>query len=125
MGQSNIDRFLPKDGSPAPTVREILDDLRGKGTRGLQLVGDPVEVADELERLVDETDLDGFLLEPIFGTADLADFADLVVPELRRRGRMPAEPATGTLREQMLGRPGPHLSADHPGARFAVVPATV
>ncbi|NRD27519.1 NtaA/DmoA family FMN-dependent monooxygenase [Frigoribacterium sp. VKM Ac-2836] len=125
MGQSNIDRFLPKDGSPAPTVREILDDLRGKGTRGLQVVGDPVEVADELERLVDETDLDGFLLEPIFGTADLADFAELVVPELRRRGRMPAEPATGTLREQMLGRPGPHLSADHPGARFAVVPTTV
>ena len=69
--------------------------------------------------------IDGFLLEPIFGTADLADFAELVVPELRRRGRMPAEPATGTLREQMLGRPGPHLSADHPGARFAVVPATV
>jgi len=25
----------------------------------------------------------------------------------------------------MLGRPGGHLSADHPGARFAVVPATV
>jgi FMN-dependent oxidoreductase (nitrilotriacetate monooxygenase family) len=125
MGQSNIDRFLPKDGSAAPTVREILDDLKGKGTRGLQLVGNPTEVADALEHLVDETDLDGFLLEPIFGTADVADFAELVVPELRRRGRMPADASAGTLREQMLGRDGAHLAADHPGARFSVTPAAV
>jgi FMN-dependent oxidoreductase (nitrilotriacetate monooxygenase family) len=122
MGQSNIDRFLPKDGSPAPTVREILDDLKGKGTRGLQLTGSPTEVADALEELVDATDLDGFLLEPIFGTADLTDFATLVVPELRRRGRMPAEPATGTLREQMTGGSA-HLAADHPGQQFTLAPA--
>ncbi|MCU1528507.1 MAG: hypothetical protein JWP75_2270 [Frondihabitans sp.] len=124
MGQSNIDRFLPQDGSKAPTVREILDDLKGKGTRGLQLVGNPIEVADALEALVDETDLDGFLIEPIFGTRDLTDFATLVVPELRRRGRMPAAPGTGTLREQMLGA-GAHLASDHPGARFSVTPTAV
>jgi FMN-dependent oxidoreductase (nitrilotriacetate monooxygenase family) len=123
MGQTNIERFLPTDGGPAPTVREILDDLRGKGTRGLQLTGSTTEVADALERLVDETDLDGFLLEPLFGTADLEDFATLVVPELRRRGRMPVEAPTGSLREQMLGRPGPHLSADHRGHAFRVTPA--
>ncbi|MEA9985493.1 NtaA/DmoA family FMN-dependent monooxygenase [Subtercola sp. RTI3] len=123
MGQSNIDRFMGKNGEPALTVREILDQLRGRGTRGLQLVGDPIEVADELERLVDETGLDGFLLEPIFAPADLEDFARLVVPELRRRGRMPAAAGTGTLREQVLGRPGAHLSADHPGTKFSVTSA--
>jgi len=120
MGQSNIDRFLPKDGSPAPTVREILDDLKGRGTRGLQMVGSTMEVADQLEALMDATDLDGFLLEPIFGTADIEDFARLVVPELRRRGRMPAEVGRGSLREQMLGQSGPHLATDHPGVRFRV-----
>jgi long-chain alkane monooxygenase len=120
MGQTNIDRFAARDGRPASTVREILDQLRGRGTRGLQLVGNPVEVADELERLIDATDLDGFLLEPIFPPSDLEDFAALVVPELRKRGRMPAVPTAGTLREQMLGRPGAHLSDDHPGARFSV-----
>ncbi|GAA4178666.1 NtaA/DmoA family FMN-dependent monooxygenase [Gryllotalpicola koreensis] len=104
MGQSNIDRFLPKDGRPAPTVREILDDLKGKGTRGFQVWGDPVEVADQLEHLMDEVDLDGFLIEPIFDPADLEDVAELLVPELRRRGRMPAEPvAAATLRERLIG----------------------
>ncbi|RKR75032.1 NtaA/DmoA family FMN-dependent monooxygenase [Frondihabitans australicus] len=124
IAQSNIDRFLPTDGTPAPTVREILDDLKGKGTRGLQLVGDPIEVADALEAIMDETDLDGFLIEPLFGTADCEDFATLVVPELRRRGRMPASPATGTLRAQVTGG-GAHLAADHPGRRFVVTPAAV
>jgi FMN-dependent oxidoreductase (nitrilotriacetate monooxygenase family) len=119
IAQSNIDRFLPTDGTPAPTVREILDDLKGKGTRGLQLVGDPIEVADALEAIMDETDLDGFLIEPLFGTADCRDFAQLVVPELRRRGRMPAEPGTGTLREQVTGG-GARLAADHPGRRFTI-----
>jgi long-chain alkane monooxygenase len=114
MGQSNIDRFLPKDGSPAPTVREILDQLKGRGTRGFQVTGSVTEVADELEHLMDETDLDGFLLEPIFAPTDLEDFASWVVPELRRRGRLPEEPSTGTLREQLIGT-GPHLT-NHFGA---------
>ena len=122
MGQSNIDRFLGADGRPAPTVREILDALRGRGTRGFQVVGSPAEVADQLEQLMDDTDLDGFLLEPIFDPADLEDFAALVVPELRRRGRMPAAPGTGTLREQLTGTDDPHLAGEHPGARFRVTP---
>lgn len=122
MGQSNIDRFLGTDGRPAPTVREILDQLKGRGTRGFQVVGSATEVADQLEQLMDDTDLDGFLLEPIFDPADLEDFATLVVPELRRRGRMPAAPGTGTLREQLTGTDDPHLAGAHPGARFRVTP---
>ncbi|MCU1404800.1 MAG: monooxygenase [Glaciihabitans sp.] len=125
MGQSNINRFLPKDGSAAPTVREILDQLKGRGTRGFTVTGDPVEVADQLEALMDATGLDGFLLEPIFAPTDLEDFACLVIPELRRRGRMPATPATGSLREQVTGSTGAHLAADHPGSRFSVTPAPV
>ena len=117
MGQSNIDRFLPKDGSPAPTVRQILDQLRGRGTRGFQVTGSVEEVVDALESLMDETDLDGFLLEPVFAPSDLEDFCAWVVPELRRRGRLPEVPSTGTLREQLIGG-GPHLS-DHFGARLA------
>jgi hypothetical protein len=63
---------------------------------------------------MDETDLDGFLLEPIFAPTDLEDFAHWVVPELRRRGRLPEEPSTGTLREQLIGT-GPQLT-NHFGA---------
>jgi long-chain alkane monooxygenase len=46
-----------------------------------------------------------------------ADFAKFVVPELRRRGRVPEHVAPTTLRER-LGGSGPLLAADHPGAGY-------
>lgn len=115
MGQSNINRFLPKDGSPAPTVREILDQLRGRGTRGFQITGSPTEVADQIEELLDATDLDGIMLEPIYAPGDLEDFARLVVPELRRRGRLDPERTGDTFRDRMLGS-GSRLADTHRGA---------
>ncbi len=125
MGQSNIDRFRRPDGS-WPLVREVLDELRGRGTRGFTVVGDPLEVADQLEELMDVTGVDGFLLEAIFSPGDHVLFCDLVVPELRRRGRLPAEadraPGSGTLRER-LGAASARLAADHPGSRHVLEPA--
>jgi long-chain alkane monooxygenase len=116
MGTSNIERFL---GPDAPTVREILADLRGKGTRGFQVTGSPTEVADQLEELRETTGLDGFLLEPLFAATDLHDFVELVVPELRRRGLLPDAPRSGTFRAQLgaggAGRPD-RLAPTHPGA---------
>ncbi|KAA9129984.1 NtaA/DmoA family FMN-dependent monooxygenase [Microbacterium caowuchunii] len=105
MGTSNIERFLGGDGGPAPTVRQILDQLRGRGTRGFRLVGDAETVADGVEALADETGLDGFLVEPVFGTRDVAAFGELVLPRLRGRGRLPM-PAGPTLRERLTGSPG-------------------
>ncbi|QHC68069.1 NtaA/DmoA family FMN-dependent monooxygenase [Rathayibacter sp. VKM Ac-2759] len=117
MGTSNIERFLTRPDGTAPTVREILDELKGKGTRGFAVTGDPVEVADELERMMDETDLDGIMLEAVFGIASLEDFIALVQPELRRRGRLDP-PATGaTFRERMLGG-GAHIAPEHHAASF-------
>ncbi|MDF2554636.1 MAG: monooxygenase [Microbacterium sp.] len=108
MGTSNIERFLGSAGRPAPTVRQILDELRGRGTRGFRLVGDAETVTEGVERLAAETGLDGFLLEPVFGTRDVEAFGDLVLPRLRERGRIP-EPAGPTLRERMRERPGARL----------------
>ena len=100
MGQSNLDRFIAADGS-GPTVREILAQLRTQGIRGFQLTGDPVAVTDEIEELMATTDLDGFLLDPLFGTADVDDFARLVMPELSQRGRLRSVCTGLTLRERM------------------------
>ncbi len=119
MGQSNVDRFKGLDGAPAPTVREILDQLRGRGTRGFQIVGDPAEVADQIEQLLASTGLDGIMLEPVFAPADLEDFVRLVVPELRRRGRLPEPTPPKTLRETFGGVTA-HLPVNHPGAAFRV-----
>lgn len=101
MGTSNIERFLGSNGAPAPTVREIIDDLKGKGTRGFRIVGDPREVADGIEALAAETGLDGFLIEPVFGTRDIAAFGELVLPILRERGRLADRVDGETLRERM------------------------
>jgi FMN-dependent oxidoreductase (nitrilotriacetate monooxygenase family) len=108
MGTSNIERFLGTDDRPAPTVREILEELRGRGTRGFRLVGDADEVTAGVEALAEETGLDGFLLEPVFGTRDVAAFGELVLSRLRANGRLP-EPAGPTLRERMREIPGARL----------------
>jgi hypothetical protein len=94
----------------------VLDELRGRGTRGFAVTGDPVEVADELERILDATDLDGFMLEPVFEPGDVEDFVELVVPVLRERGRLAQVPTTGTLREQLSGTGSARRPDDHPGA---------
>lgn len=112
MGTSNIDRFL---GDNPPTVREIIEELRGKGTRGFRIVGDPVQVADEIEMLVADTDLDGFLIEPVWAPADLEDFGRLVMPVLRERGRLRAGAPGNTLRSRLTESPGrDRLGAAHP-----------
>lgn len=98
MGTSNIDRFL---GPEAPTVRQILDSLRGRGTRGFRITGSGTEVADGIEDLAASTGLDGFLLEPVFGTRDVAAFGDLVLPLLRERGRLPDHSPGATLRSRL------------------------
>jgi FMN-dependent oxidoreductase (nitrilotriacetate monooxygenase family) len=99
------------------TVRELAQEI-GIGGRGPVLVGSPAEVADELERWVEEADVDGFNLAYVTTPGTFVDFAKFVVPELRRRGRVPDHPdhnAPSTLRER-LGSTGPLLPADHPGA---------
>ncbi len=81
------------------------------------LVGSPTEVADELERWVDDADVDGFNVAYVTTPGTFVDFAKFVVPELRRRGRVPEEVPGSTLRER-LGAAGPLLGDDHPGAVY-------
>jgi FMN-dependent oxidoreductase (nitrilotriacetate monooxygenase family) len=98
------------------TVRELAEEI-GIGGRGPVLTGSPTEVADELERWVEEADVDGFNLAYVTTPGTFVDFAKFVVPELRRRGRVPDRAPRSTLRER-LGGAGPLLPADHPGAGY-------
>jgi alkanesulfonate monooxygenase len=82
------------------------------------VVGSPEEVADELIAWVEETDVDGFNLAYAATPETFADFVDLVVPELQRRGRYKLDYARGTLREKLYGPGRARLGADHPAARF-------
>ncbi|MFT4211543.1 MAG: NtaA/DmoA family FMN-dependent monooxygenase [Microbacterium sp.] len=105
LGTSNIERFLGTPDRPAPTVREVIEELRGRGTRGFRLVGSAETVAAGVADLAARTGLDGFLLEPVFGTRDVQAFGEGVLPLLRERGLI-VDPAGPTLRERMSGVAG-------------------
>ncbi|MBG6226075.1 alkanesulfonate monooxygenase SsuD/methylene tetrahydromethanopterin reductase-like flavin-dependent oxidoreductase (luciferase family) [Arthrobacter sp. CAN_A2] len=49
-------------------------------------IGTPTEVADEIERWVEGTDLDGFNLRQFLTPGTAEDFIELVVPEVQKRG---------------------------------------
>jgi FMN-dependent oxidoreductase (nitrilotriacetate monooxygenase family) len=82
-------------------------------------VGDPAQVADQIERWADVAGVDGINLVPIFQPGSFTDFIEMVVPELQRRGRVRTSYDGVTLREQLFGAGHPHLLPDHPGWRLA------
>lgn len=113
-GHSTIARY--DDGRP---VREILAGLRDN-LGSLAITGTPAQVADEMERLVDEGGIDGFLIEPTFGGAEsYRELVDLLMPELRRRGRIKPLEEGQTLRERLFDE-GARVNDRHRAAAFRV-----
>jgi FMN-dependent oxidoreductase (nitrilotriacetate monooxygenase family) len=78
-----------------------------------KIIGSPATVVDEIERWVEEADVDGINLVPVVQPTGFADFVDLVVPELQRRGRMRSHYETSTLREHYFGSGHKRLPANH------------
>jgi len=117
MGQTHTDRFT-KYSPTKKKVREVIDDFLQKGFRGLTVVGSPEEVADQIQAWVEETDVDGFNLEPYVLPGTYTDFIDLVVPILQQRGLFKKDYAPGTFREKLFGPGGARLPASHPAAVF-------
>lgn len=78
-----------------------------------KIVGSPQTVADELERWVDEGGCDGFNLVPVTQPRGFAEFGELVVPELQRRGRMRTHYEGETLRERYFGVGHQRLAKKH------------
>ena len=114
--RSALASFTTADPDRTWTPRE-LGRWIGLGGRGPAVTGSPSEVADELERWVEEADVDGFNLAYVTNPGTFVDFARLVTPELRKRGLIPEGSERGTLRERLGGK-GPRLAEEHPGARY-------
>jgi FMN-dependent oxidoreductase (nitrilotriacetate monooxygenase family) len=106
--------FLPLDR----TVGQALDFISGSRDDRFLAVGTPTQVADAIERWLDEDGLDGINLRQYHSFDTARDFAELVVPELRRRGRLPERGGTPTtLRERLFGA-GDRLPDRHIAARY-------
>lgn len=87
------------------TIRQLY--TRQIGSHGVySMVGSPTDIADEMEQWFREGGADGFNLMASDYPGGFADFVNLVVPELRRRGLVRTEYRGTTLREHM-GLPRP------------------
>ncbi len=106
--------FLPLDR----TVGQALDFVTGQRDDRFLVVGTATTVADEIERWLDEDDLDGINLRQYHSFDTARDFAELVVPELRKRGRLPAEgERASSLRDRLFGA-GDRLPDRHIATRY-------
>ncbi|PZU37597.1 MAG: hypothetical protein DI573_11295 [Microbacterium sp.] len=115
MNQSDVRKYLPRPGERAMTVREILDDLKGAKLGDWTITGGGEEVVDAMTRIVEATDIDGFMLQPALDIAELQRFVTHVLPVMQERGlRVPASSAADTFRGRLSGHP--RLSDTHPGA---------
>ncbi|GGF89977.1 monooxygenase [Azorhizobium oxalatiphilum] len=119
-GRTAMDNMTRADPNRVWTVGEVAEHV-GIGGVGPVFVGDPVEVADALEGFVEATGVDGFNLAFAVSPGSYEDIADLVVPELQKRGRYKRAYTPGTLREKLFGA-GAHLSAPHPAVSFRHAP---
>jgi FMN-dependent oxidoreductase (nitrilotriacetate monooxygenase family) len=80
------------------TLREIA--LRhGQSVGFPQLVGTPEQVADQLEDYYERAGGDGFMLTMAYCPGALEEFVSMVVPVLRKRGRLRTDYRGTTLRE--------------------------
>ena len=122
------------DPSVALTIRTLLEALTTanpdrvwrvrdvanfgpQGGRECFLVGSPTHVADELEGWMRDAEIDGFNLQRSGEPDHLADFIDLVVPELQSRGVYKQAYRDGSFRQKLFGK-GDRLLAGHPAANY-------
>jgi len=106
--RSTTDRIKATAKEKNLSLREVALDVT---TPRDQFVGTGVEVAEKLIRWIDEGAADGFILGFPVVAEGLQDFADLVIPELERRGRFDRDLHGVTLRD--------HLDLPRKASRYA------
>jgi long-chain alkane monooxygenase len=115
--RSAVEAFTTADPARRWTPRDIARQV-AIGGRGPVVTGSPATVADEMERWVDEADVDGFNLAYAITPGTFEDIVTYLVPELQRRGLLRAAYEGTTLRESFYGPGQARLRDDHPGARY-------
>lgn len=116
--QSAVETFKKASGKEGEewTVRQLAEWC-GVGGFGPVIVGSGETVAQELARIQDETDVDGFNLAYHITPGTFEDVVDYVVPELQKLGRYKTEYTEGTLRHKIHGE-GDHLRDNHYASQF-------
>lgn len=119
--QGLLNYFRQVDADRTWTMQDIAEYM-ALGSVQPKIVGSPQTVADELERWMDEGELDGFNLVPVVQPGGFRDFVELVVPELQRRGRMRTSYDGSTLRSNFFGAGTDRLPPEHCARHLASDP---
>lgn len=88
------------------------------GGLGPFIVGSGEEIADELQEIVEFTDVDGFNLAYAITPGTFEDVVEHVVPVLQERGAYQTEYTPGTLRNKLQEK-GDRVSPTHRAARYS------
>nr|WP_235343655.1 LLM class flavin-dependent oxidoreductase [Brevibacterium sp. UCMA 11754] len=118
-GQTMVNIFSKLNPEKRWTPRDIAEYIGIGGTSPV-IVGGPETVAKELASWIDDTGIDGFNVAHALKFKDIADFAGVVVPELKKQGLMKTAHRGGTLRESLFDTSSPRLRDDHPGSAYRV-----
>ncbi|KAF1847902.1 putative dibenzothiophene desulfurization enzyme A [Cucurbitaria berberidis CBS 394.84] len=137
LSQYDLDKEItPEDVSVDGRVHSLVNSLKyhgndipawtprniGKavslGANGPVPVGTAAKIADVLEEWMEIADLDGFNVGYVTSPGSFEDLVDLLVPELRLRGRYPEKVVGATLRERVFGVGQSKLRDDHVGSTY-------
>ncbi|HWL69716.1 MAG TPA: LLM class flavin-dependent oxidoreductase [Geminicoccus sp.] len=116
-GHAALENITVADPAKRWTVGEVAA-WGGIGGIGPVVAGTPARIADWMEEWIEATGVDGFNLAYALSHRTFSDVADLVVPELTRRGRYKQEYRAGTLRTKLGGPDSGRLAESHPAATF-------
>ena len=119
-GIQGVLNMYNRDSNKKWTIREAVIH-RGLGMDAVKFIGTPVQIADEMEKWMNEGDIDGFNIAQVTTPGTFRDFIQYVIPELQQRGIYRTEYEASTLRENMFGKGNARLSDNHPGRSFHVL----
>ena len=97
-----LDRVIRLSGRPNPTLADFVE-FSGRGTirEAPHFVGNPRQVADQLEEWFVEGACDGYVLAATHMPGAYEEFTRYVVPELQRRGLYHRDYTGPTLRDNL------------------------
>jgi len=103
--RTTFERMKSLTGKAAPTLSDLYRAF-GSARGQRPLVGTPHSIVDEMQAWFNAYAADGFLVHPSVLPEGLADFCDLIIPELQSRGLFRQDYEGQTLRENLgLARP--------------------
>ncbi|KAK7542618.1 luciferase-like domain-containing protein [Phyllosticta citribraziliensis] len=120
---STLNAFTTTSREVPRWTARVVAEKAAIGGLGPVSVGSPQTVADEIERWIEESDVDGFNVAYVETPGSFVDVVELLVPELRRRGiyggQVPEEEqGEWTAREKVYGKGQKGVRDDHTAAKY-------